>query len=197
MTVKIQGKRAHGAYPWRGINAIDIAIDAIKEIKNMKFSRSKHRHLRPPTINVGTVRGGDKVNIVADWCEFELDFRFLPGDSANRIIRQVKGVLGKYSKKHKVQIQGIQQPYNIPESHSLVRCLRGSAAKFKIVARVKGSEGATVITFFQHKGIPAVATGYGCGGCAHTADEYVRIENLYKGALMLEDFLKNYSFNRN
>jgi acetylornithine deacetylase/succinyl-diaminopimelate desuccinylase-like protein len=65
------------------------------------------------------------------------------------------------------------------------------------VARVKGSEGATVITFFQHKGIPAVATGYGCGGCAHTADEYVRIENLYKGALMLEDFLKNYSFNRN
>jgi acetylornithine deacetylase/succinyl-diaminopimelate desuccinylase family protein len=197
MTVKIQGKRAHGAYPWRGINAIDIAIDAIKEIKNMKFSRSKHRHLRPPTINVGTVRGGDKVNIVADWCEFELDFRLLPGDSANRIIRQVKGVLGKYSKKHKVQIQGIQQPYNIPESHSLVRCLRGSAAKFKIVARVKGSEGATVITFFQHKGIPAVATGYGCGGCAHTADEYVRIENLYKGALMLEDFLKNYSFNRN
>src|SRR3989338_481246 len=35
--VKVQGKRAHGAYPGRGINAIDIAIDIIREIKARRF----------------------------------------------------------------------------------------------------------------------------------------------------------------
>jgi acetylornithine deacetylase/succinyl-diaminopimelate desuccinylase-like protein len=51
-----------------------------------------------------------------------------------------------------------------------------------------------MITFFQHKGIPAIATGFGCGGCAHIADEYVKVENLYRGALVLEEFLRSYRF---
>jgi len=195
MTIKIQGRRAHGAYPWRGVNAIDIAIDAIKAIKRIKFSRSRHKYLRAPTINLGTIRGGDKVNIVADWCEFELDFRFLPGSRAEEIIKKVKQILGKYAKKYKIEIQGIQKPYNIKEQHPLVSCLKKAAGKVKAKARVKGSEGATVITFFQHKNIPAIATGFGCGGCAHIADEFVLIENLYKGALVLEEFLKSYKFN--
>ena len=195
MTIKITGKRAHGAYPWRGINAIDIAIEAIKEIKNIKFSSTRHKYLRPPTINIGTIKGGDKVNIVADWCEFELDFRFLPGSEARDIIKKVKKILARHTTKYKIEIQGIQKPYNIEETHSLVSCFKKAARKIRVKAKVKGSEGATVITFFQHKNIPAIATGFGCAGNAHTADEYVKIENLYKGALVLEEFLKNYTFN--
>jgi len=195
MTIKITGKRAHGAYHWRGINAIDIAIEAIKEIKNIKFSRTRHKYLRPPTINIGTIKGGDKVNIVADWCEFELDFRFLPGSEARDIIKKVKKILARHTTKYKIEIQGIQKPYNIEETHSLVSCFKKAARKIRVKAKVKGSEGATVITFFQHKNIPAIATGFGCAGNAHTADEYVKIENLYKGALVLEEFLKNYTFN--
>jgi acetylornithine deacetylase/succinyl-diaminopimelate desuccinylase-like protein len=63
---------------------------------------------------------------------------------------------------------------------------------YKIEPRIKGSEGATVITFFQDQGIPAVATGFGCEGKAHAADEYITIDNLHSGALVLEEFLKNY-----
>ena len=54
------------------------------------------------------------------------------------------------------------------------------------------SEGATVITFFQEKGIPSCATGFGVSACAHIADEYVKINNLYKGTLALEHFLRIY-----
>ena len=57
-----------------------------------------------------------------------------------------------------------------------------------------GSEGATVITFFQAKDIPAIASGFGVEGCAHIADEYVKIDNLFKGAQVLEEFLKSYKF---
>ena len=205
LKVKIQGKRAHGAYPWRGINAIDIAMNIIREIKKYRFRYTKNKYLRPPTINIGTIKGGDKVNIVADWCEFELDFRFLPGMSAKILLKEIKGIVKKQIKKFsrksgmprnaaKIEIEGIQEPYYIDKMHSLITYLTKAMRKIKLRPVIKGSEGATVITFFQNKNIPAVATGFGSGGCAHIADEYVKVDNLYKGALALEEFLKNYQF---
>ena len=194
LKVKIQGRRAHGAYPWRGVNAIDAAIGIIKEIKARKLNYVKNKYLRPPTINIGTIRGGDKVNVVADWCEFELDFRFLPGMSAKYLLKVLKGAVKKHAKKFKIEIEGIQEPYSISQGHSLVKCLTRAMRKFKASPRIKGSEGATVITFFQHKKIPAIATGFGSGGCAHTTDEYAKIDNLYRGALVLEEFLTDYKF---
>ncbi len=192
LKVKIEGKKAHGAYPWLGINAIDIAVKIIQDIKNIKFKYRKNPYLKAPTVNIGTIKGGDKVNVVADWCEFEADFRFLPGMSADYILKELKRIINKRAKKFKIEIQGIQKSYSIDKNHPLADNLFNAMKKAKIKPLIKGSEGATVITFFQDKGIPAVATGFGSGNCAHMADEYVGIDNLYKGALALEYFLKNY-----
>ena len=64
----------------------------------------------------------------------------------------------------------------------------------RIKAHLRGSEGATVITFFQKRNIPAIASGFGCSGCAHIADEFVKISNLYNGAKVLRSFLDSYKF---
>jgi acetylornithine deacetylase/succinyl-diaminopimelate desuccinylase-like protein len=196
LTIKIQGKRAHGAYPWRGINAIDMAMKIAAEIKSQRFSYRRNKYLKPPTVNIGVIRGGDKVNVVADWCELELDFRFLPGMDAKRILKKVRTIIKKHTKNFQVEVQGVQETYYISPEHPLVFYLKKASKRFNLPSRIKGSEGATVITFFQHKRIPAVATGFGCGSCAHVADEYVKIDNLYKGTLVLEEFLKNYQFKR-
>ncbi len=206
LKVKIQGKKAHGAYPWQGINAIDIAIDVLKELKAHKFIYAKNKYLKPPTLNIGTIKGGDKVNVVSDWCEFELDVRFLPGMSEGAILKYIQSIIQKHTRKFsrqsgiplkagKIEVEGIQRPYWINQNQPLVKYLTAVAKKLKIQPRIKGSEGATTITFFQEKDIPAIATGFGASGCAHIADEYVKINNLYKGAMVLEEFIKTYQFN--
>ncbi len=206
LKVKIQGKKAHGAYPWQGINAIDIAIDVLKELKAHKFIYAKNKYLKPPTLNIGTIKGGDKVNVVSDWCEFELDVRFLPGMSEGAILKYIQSIIQKHTRKFsrqsgiplkagKIEVEGIQRPYRISQNQPLVKYLTAVAKKLKIQPRIKGSEGATTITFFQEKDIPAIATGFGASGCAHIADEYVKINNLYKGAMVLEEFIKTYQFN--
>jgi len=194
LKVKIKGKRAHGAYPWLGINAIDDAVNILRELKSYRFLCKKNKYLRPPTLNIGTIRGGDKVNVVADWCEFELDFRFLPGMSEKKILEDLKIIIEKYTCGFKIELEGIQKPYCIKRSHRLVTCLEAAMRRFKVKPLISGSEGATVITFFQDKNIPAIATGFGCGGCAHSANEYIKIGSLYKGTLVLEEFLKRYKF---
>jgi succinyl-diaminopimelate desuccinylase len=195
LKVKLQGKRAHGAYPDRGVNAIDKALGIIQELKMRKFNYKNNDYLKAPTINIGTINGGDKVNVVADWCEFEMDFRFLPGMSSKKLLSEIKTVIGKHTKKFTLEIEGIQEPYFIDASHPLIVALKKAMQNLKIKPRIKGCEGATVITFFKQKNIPAVAFGFGSQGCAHIANEYVKIENLYKGALVLKEFLKTFKFN--
>jgi len=195
LKVKLLGVRAHGAYPWRGKNAIAVAAEIISELQKQKFNSRKNKHLRPPTVNVGTIKGGDKVNIVADWCEFELDFRFTPGFAAEYFLDRLRKTIRKYTRRFKIEISALQKPYYIDQAHALVTQFRRSAACLKAPCLIKGSEGATVITFFQGKNIPAIATGFGSGGCAHAANEYVKISNLYRGAKVLELFLKQYKSN--
>ncbi|MFA6350286.1 MAG: M20 family metallopeptidase [Candidatus Omnitrophota bacterium] len=190
LKVKIRGRRAHGAYPWLGENAIDIAVQVLKEIKSLKLKNIRNQYLRPATVNVGTIRGGDKVNIVADWCEFELDFRFLPGMRAEDFIQKLRSIIAGFTKTYSIQTQSIQKPYEISKKHRLVSDLSEAMKKNKIKPKPQGSEGATVITFFQDKKIPAIATGFGQRGCFHVVDEYAKLSSLYKGAAVLVEFLK-------
>ena len=195
LKVSIRGKKAHGAYPWLGVNAIDLAAKIIIDLKSQRQNYVKNKYLRAPTINVGTIKGGDKVNVVSDWCEFELDFRFLPGSSEKEILRSLRATIAKYTRNYKIQIQGVQDPYSIDPGHPLVSSLVSAMRSLKIKPRISGSEGATVITFFKALNIPAVATGFGTEGCAHIADEHACLDNLYQGSRVLVGFLKKFKFN--
>ncbi|MEW6008645.1 MAG: M20 family metallopeptidase [Candidatus Omnitrophota bacterium] len=184
--IEIFGKKAHGAYPKRGINAIEIASEIISELKELKFDFKPHHYLKPPTVNIGKICGGEKVNIVADYCLFEVDLRFLPGMQPKKILSQIKTLLRLKAKNFNLHIDSIQAPYEISPNHPLVKRLLKSDTRFKVA----GSEGATVITFFKKPKISAIATGFGSSGAAHITDEYVNLDNLYRGALALERFIK-------
>jgi len=190
--VLVKGKKAHGAYNWRGVNAVEQAAEMIRLIKKIKFAFRKHSLLRPPSINVGTISGGDKVNMVADHCEFTLDIRFLPGMNGRVVLKTVREVCAKVTKRVKIVIDDLQQPYEISPEHPFVTTCKDTAAEIRLCSKLKGCKGATVITFFKRKGIPAFATGFGAKGTAHTTDEYAKLKTLTRGAEMLERFVRNY-----
>lgn len=188
--IKIFGKKAHGAYPHLGVNAIELAAAVINDLKNHRFRFAAHPRLRKPTVNIGTIKGGEKVNMVADYCEMEVDLRFLPGMLVEDILRQVKKIVVRRAKRFKIEINGIQKPCALDSRHSLVKTLIKANGRLGIKPKLSGSEGATVISFFLNRGIPAVATGFGKEGTAHASDEYAVIDDLWCGARVLEAFLK-------
>ncbi|MDO8674870.1 MAG: M20/M25/M40 family metallo-hydrolase [Candidatus Omnitrophota bacterium] len=190
--VQIFGKKAHGAYNWMGVNAIEIAARVIGRLKKHQFKFKKHLLLVPPTKNIGTIRGGDKVNMVADFCEFSLDIRFMPGMTASGIVKEVKVLIGQEAKKFKVIVDDSQKPYEINPKDPFVKTYVDVCRKMGFKAKLTGSQGATVITFFQDHGIPAFSTGWGSHGVIHANDEYADIKTLYNGARVLEAFLKEY-----
>ena len=189
--VQILGKKAHGAYPWKGSNAIETAVKVIGRIKAHRFVHKTHPLLRGPTTNVGVIQGGDKVNMVADFCEFALDVRFLPGTKSRDLIRQIHTLIRSQTKKYRMEIDSCQEPFEISRAHPLVKSYLTTARRMRLSAKAKGSEGATVMTFFRDAGVPAFATGYGARGTAHTTDEYAHIDTLYQGSRLLEQFIKH------
>ncbi|MBI3617248.1 MAG: M20/M25/M40 family metallo-hydrolase, partial [Candidatus Omnitrophica bacterium] len=190
--IQIFGKKAHGAYNWRGVNAIEQATEVIRKIKALRWTYKKHPLLRGPTTNIGVIKGGDKVNMVADFCEFALDLRYVPGMDPQGILRRLRATVRTVTPEFKIVIDDLQLPYTIDPRHPAVELYLKTARAMKCPAAVKGSEGATVITFFKKHGIPAFATGYGARGTAHTNDEYIRINTLYKGTRFLEQYIKEY-----
>jgi len=190
--VQIFGKKAHGAYNWRGINAIEIAARVIGRLLKHQFKYKKHPLLVPPTKNIGTIKGGDKVNMVADFCEFALDLRFMPGMKAENILKELKTIIAKETKNFKVIIDDSQKPYGIDPKHPFVKIYVDVCRKMGFKANLMGSQGATVITFFQDYGIPAFSTGWGSHGVIHANDEYAVVETLHNGAKVLEQYLKEY-----
>ncbi|MFH1692003.1 MAG: M20 family metallopeptidase [Candidatus Omnitrophota bacterium] len=191
-TVKVFGRKAHGASPRLGRNAINGAVCLIQALAGIKLPGPRHNLLGPSTTNIGTIRGGDKVNMVADWCEFEVDIRFLPGMRAQDIVKRVKAVFNKEKVSYEISIDSVQAPFEISSGHFLVKALQKAARTCRVPARVAGSNGATVLSFFQDQHIPAVATGYGVAACMHTSDEFVRAGDLFRGAQVLERFIKDF-----
>lgn len=190
--IQVPGKKAHGAYNWLGVNAIEIAARVISKLKKHTFKFKPHPLLHAPTMNIGTIKGGDKVNMVADFCEFSVDIRYVPSMKAKDVLEQIKKIVRSESPQFKLIIDDAQNPYEINPAHPLIKSFVACARAMKIKAPLTGSEGATVITFFKKHGIPAFATGFGAHGTAHTTDEYAHINTLCRGAELLEAFLKDY-----
>lgn len=190
--IQIFGKKAHGAYNWRGVNAIEIAARVIQKIKKLKFKHKKHPLLHAPTANIGVIQGGDKVNMVADFCEFALDMRYMPGMTHTEILKILRKVISSETKKFKIIIDDQQNPYEVDGKHPFVQKFIKISRKHGGPAALKGSEGATVITFFKKHGIFAFATGWGAHNTAHTTDEYIYVNSLCKGTKALEEYIKVY-----
>ncbi|MEX0759290.1 MAG: acetylornithine deacetylase, partial [Tistlia sp.] len=89
---RIHGRSAHSSQPHRGGNAIVAAARLIAELHGMaeekKAAPQPGSGFVPPytTFGIGVIQGGSALNIVAEHCQFQWEFRSLPGDDAETIL---------------------------------------------------------------------------------------------------------------
>ncbi|MCK4550677.1 MAG: ArgE/DapE family deacylase [Candidatus Aenigmarchaeota archaeon] len=188
LSIELQGKKAHGAYPDKGINAIEAAAKIITDLKKHKFACKKHPYFKTgPTINIGKITGGEKANIVADNCVFEVDMRYLPGTKKEEVVLELEEIIKKHIQNYEINIKMHEPPFE-EYNQKLIGAMKKAYEKNSKQANITGSSGATVISLFKKHNIPAIATGFGVGDCMHINDEFVVADDLVKGAKILEDF---------
>ncbi|QQS40961.1 MAG: M20/M25/M40 family metallo-hydrolase [Acidobacteriota bacterium] len=90
MLLKVKGKAAHSAYPEMGDSAIDRIVEILHDIRSTELPGDEF--FGETTLNVGTISGGLKTNVVAPYAEAGLHIRLATDDGP--VIEKLEEVIG-------------------------------------------------------------------------------------------------------
>ncbi|HKA43377.1 MAG TPA: acetylornithine deacetylase, partial [Burkholderiales bacterium] len=183
----VRGLAGHSAYAPRGVNAVEYAAEAIAYLKGMA------RRLRDTgpydrgfdvaytTVHTGVIRGGTALNVIPHECTFDFEFRHLPGDDPERLLREFKHYVRTRLEPEMCSVDSaagfIVEPLSdipvldtAPESEvvELAQELSGHPEIGKVSFGTEGSQ-------FHRAGIPTVVCGPGSIEQAHKPNEYVAL----------------------
>lgn len=190
--VETQGKSAHGAMPQLGRNAIHsmaAVVEAFETDYRALLAKRKHPLLGSATSNVGLIHGGTQANIVPAQCCIEVDRRTLPGETEASVRREVADLLKKHKVKASFSFSKAAPclPMETDSRLPLVRQFMNSVGQSK----PQGAHYFCDAAVLSAAGIPSVVFGPGDIAQAHTADEWVALDQLERARRILVDFLRS------
>jgi len=181
------GVSAHGSMPELGVNAVYKAARAIARLEAFDFQAQAHPVMGAPTLNVGTVQGGDGINMVPDWASVGVDIRTVPGMDHAALLERLRGVLGEDAQME--VISDLPPVWTPPGQEWMQRVL-------EICARHLGGarpqpRTATYMTdaanlLKAYVGAPTVVLGPGEPQMAHQTDEYCSQERIRQAVAIYE-----------
>jgi acetylornithine deacetylase/succinyl-diaminopimelate desuccinylase family protein len=190
--IRTSGRAAHGAFPELGDNAVmrmGRVLSLLSEYSRELASRPAHPLLGKPTLNVGTIRGGQSANVVPDSCEIELDRRLLPDEKGREAIEEIENLLAGVEQ---AAIEpGCQERPGIDTSPEapLARDLAKAAGDASGGGRFRSAPYMTNAAAYVAAGLPSLVFGPGDIAQAHTRDESVELAQLDEAFRILIRFL--------
>ena len=197
--LQVRGLSAHGATPELGRSAIyDGARVAVllEQYASELRRRGGHPLLQYPTLNVGRVTGGQAVNMVPDKCEFEIDRRVLPGESAAEAIQDCEEWL-----RNRLEVLdfNLEDPFlddpalETSSDSTIARSLQGAqqsvlGAASPCVGAHYGTDGSKLAA----AGIETVVCGPGNIAQAHTRAEFVELEQVNLAVRLYDQLIQDW-----
>jgi acetylornithine deacetylase/succinyl-diaminopimelate desuccinylase-like protein len=181
------GKSAHAAMPETGANAIELLMKAYADLKRafpQLCAAPENSLLGPPTISLGTIRAGTKINVVPDRCVAEVDIRTVPGQE--KMVTAVQDFLRDRHPAITARPLKVSNPMYTDPSHPLIQRLVSHGAA------LAGASWFCDAAHFADQGIPAVALGPGSIKQAHTNDEFIEVAELERGVEFFRNFLLSF-----
>ena len=208
LEVQVDGKSAHAAMPYTGIDALEAANHVLSALytwrKTFAQRVSRIPGIGSPQLTVGLIKGGINTNVVPDRVTFRLDRRMIPEERAAEVEAELRAVIAEAAKafpQAKVEVRQILvveplTPLPGGERMTELLCRHGSEVMGEPV-KPKGVPLYTDAPHYASRGIPIVL--YGAGphtieeANAHRADERLPLADLRKAtevvALTLLDLL--------
>lgn len=97
MELRFHGKSAHATLPHQGIHALDMAVDAYRELKEMVALEAGERKY---IWNVGHMAAGDVHNIIPDLTVMRISFRFYDIPFSLRVMEKVEAICNRIANSY-------------------------------------------------------------------------------------------------
>lgn len=181
--ITTHGLAGHGSAPGRGRNAIDYMSEVIRQLPGT-IPDVTNEVLGGPSLNVGTITGGEKVNVIPASCSIEVDRRSIPGESPKDLIDQMETAIESAKSRYPeltatVEMMVAGRPWEMDSTIELVTTV--SAAIESVTGRpaeLVGFRGASDARFMAEIGAQTVLLGPGDTAVVHTAREQINLDEL-------------------
>lgn len=172
------GKTAHGSMPDKGINAILPMNEIINRLQTYQFDYTPHPVLGKPTLNIGTIEGGVKTNVVPDQCKLTIDIRTVPGQSNEQILQDIEDLVKAVASNYEIKVLNSMASVGTDESDDFIK-LAIETGKNHLNLELKPT-GVNYYTdasvYCPHLQVPTFIFGPGIPTLAHQPNEYVEID---------------------
>ena len=190
LNIQVLGKAAHAGFePEKGINALNIAVEALAQIKTGRVGKEI-------TVNFGTIKGGSGKNIVPEEVLIEGEIRGFDHEEALRQAGYIKEIFEKTADKYEGEIifDSVEhiRTYRVSEDEPVV-------SRFVEAAReVELSAAPTCITTYggsdanrlNENKIKAIVIACAMESC-HSTGEYTTITELERAAELTLKLMTN------
>jgi len=186
LVFKITTPGAHGAYTHLSKNAIKIASDLIQDLYRLEelpihqpqdvtraiaasipaieqaLGRGAGSILNRITVSVGVIKGGVKINMLADHCRLEVDIRLPVATTHAALMAEIEAIVARYPEATVCPVwTHSAEPSLSDPGHPMVNILVATAEALTGSRPVPSiGIGATDMKHWRHKGVPAYV--YGC-----------------------------------
>lgn len=182
--ISSRGKTAHGAYPWRGENAIWKMNKFLNLLKKRFPTPNKEEWIT--TVNLSRIETDNKTfNKIPDDCVVWLDIRYIPEDSKT-IVTKIKELLPKGFKLNVV----VKEPALFTDENNVyVKILRKVGQQIiKKKIPLRAAHGSSDVRHFTRVNCDGIEFGP-IGGGMGADNEWVDIPSLEKYCKILKNFL--------
>jgi acetylornithine deacetylase len=193
----VTGIEGHSSKPGKGANAIQQAALIIGKLREIEVERMDHRSFESvfevpyTTLNVGMISGGTAANIIPNHCEVTFEYRTMPGEDPDYVIKQIQGyvkevLLPEFRKQNPAVDIVVEKdhsglPMETPNGSAIEALALELTRNTKTGAAPYYTEGA----IYNESGIPTVVCGPGDIDQAHRPNEYITRDQLDQGVPFL------------
>jgi acetylornithine deacetylase/succinyl-diaminopimelate desuccinylase-like protein len=181
------GRAAHTSRPDAGINAIYAMSGVVQAIERHHDELSSEAPSHPlcgrPSVCVSTIRGGVAINTVPEHATIAIDRRLAPGESPAAAYNSLMAHIAENVDLRGCQIQhdppfmqsvGLSDESNRSLGKRLAAVVRENGRACELAGVPFGTDAAAI----SAAGVPTVVFGPGSIDQAHTADEFISVDEL-------------------
>lgn len=199
--LRTAGRACHSSDPSKGDSAIYRMARVLSVLedyaKNTVPNLAQHARVGRPTLSVGTITGGLSVNTVPAECSIEVDRRLIPGENPQAAFQHVQDHLAAklpgdvpHLSHDKPMI--ISAGLNDTANGSLAAAVLASLARRGRTGELQGVPFGTDATATSGAGVPSIVFGPGSIAQAHTADEWIAVDQLKEAVDIFVDIGTNF-----
>ncbi|WP_052261673.1 M20 family metallopeptidase [Leisingera sp. ANG-M1] len=197
--IRTYGVATHSSGPENGVNAVEHMGAVIAHLSGLNAELQQNPEPHPlcgtGRFSMNVIRGGAFVSGIPDYCEMEIDRRFLPGEDPEEILEDYRRRLRELKKELpdlKAEVSGpslLAPALNVPQDSAVVAALteaaRGVLGREPEITAFPGGTDA------PNLGFPCVICGPGDLAQAHSTDEYIEVKQLVQASsIYLQTVLK-------